>query len=159
MEESKVLLATLVFPTRPHAVLLGYKKRGFGQGKYTGFGGKVEPGETPVECAARELAEESSLRVPAHFLKPAAVLDFIFPYQPAWDMQVHTFLASQWSGEPTESAEMRPEWFDVSAIPFDCMWHDNRFWLPRLLAGETLKASFTFQEDNATVQEIFYGMA
>jgi hypothetical protein len=27
-------------------ILLGYKKRGFGMGKFNGFGGKVEKGET-----------------------------------------------------------------------------------------------------------------
>ena len=34
------------------------KKRGFGEGKWNGFGGKVEVGETIVEAAAREVKEE-----------------------------------------------------------------------------------------------------
>lgn len=34
-------------------VLLGMKKRGFGAGKWNGFGGKVQPGET-IEEAARQ---------------------------------------------------------------------------------------------------------
>ena len=34
------------------------KKRGFGAGKWNGFGGKVEPGETIVEAAVREVKEE-----------------------------------------------------------------------------------------------------
>ena len=34
-------------------VLLGMKKRGFGAGRYNGFGGKVEPGETVKEAAIR----------------------------------------------------------------------------------------------------------
>ena len=34
-------------------VLLGLKKVGFGAGKYTGFGGKVEPGEPVVAAAIR----------------------------------------------------------------------------------------------------------
>ena len=40
-------------------VLLGMKKRGFGVGKWNGFGGKLHANETMVECAARELHEES----------------------------------------------------------------------------------------------------
>lgn len=36
-------------------VLLGLKKKGFGQGYYNGFGGKVEPGETIVQAAEREV--------------------------------------------------------------------------------------------------------
>ena len=35
------------------------KKRGFGVGKWNGFGGKLHANETMVECAARELHEES----------------------------------------------------------------------------------------------------
>ncbi|HBY09281.1 MAG TPA: hypothetical protein DEH22_16440, partial [Chloroflexi bacterium] len=58
--------ATLVLLLKNHPVaevLLGYKKIGFGQGKYTGFGGKVEPGETVAEAALRELTEETSVTV------------------------------------------------------------------------------------------------
>jgi len=38
---------------RERAILLGYKKRGFGAGKWNGFGGKVEIGETVEDAAKR----------------------------------------------------------------------------------------------------------
>lgn len=50
MLNSKLL--TLVLVVQPGRVLLGMKKRGFGAGKWNGFGGKVQPGET-IEDAAR----------------------------------------------------------------------------------------------------------
>lgn len=34
-------------------ILLGYKKRGFGMGKWNGMGGKVEPGESVLDGAIR----------------------------------------------------------------------------------------------------------
>jgi len=37
------------------------KKRGFGVGKWNGFGGKVENGETVFDGAMRELQEECSI--------------------------------------------------------------------------------------------------
>ena len=43
------------------SVLLGMKKRGFGVGKWNGFGGKVENGETVFDGAMRELQEECSI--------------------------------------------------------------------------------------------------
>ena len=54
---------TLVFLRDATRVLLGMKKRGFGVGKWNGFGGKVEPGETVVEAAAREVTEECGYSV------------------------------------------------------------------------------------------------
>ena len=43
-------------------VLLGLKKKGFGQGYYNGFGGKVEPGETIVQAAQREVRGATAAR-------------------------------------------------------------------------------------------------
>ncbi len=43
-------LLTLCIPVREQRVLLGMKKRGFGSGKWNGFGGKVESGETLEEA-------------------------------------------------------------------------------------------------------------
>jgi 8-oxo-dGTP diphosphatase/2-hydroxy-dATP diphosphatase len=50
MPQNKLL--TLAFLLERNRVLLGFKKRGFGMGKWNGFGGKVESGET-IECAAK----------------------------------------------------------------------------------------------------------
>lgn len=57
---------TLVFCRRNNEedqreILLGMKKRGFGAGRWNGFGGKIEEGESVDEAAKRELTEECSL--------------------------------------------------------------------------------------------------
>jgi len=57
MSVNKVL--TLAFVRRHGEILLGYKKRGFGVGKWNGFGGKVETGET-IEDAAKRFCEKFS---------------------------------------------------------------------------------------------------
>ena len=44
---------TLVFVLDESRILLGLKKRGFGCGRWNGFGGKVEAGETIAEAAKR----------------------------------------------------------------------------------------------------------
>ena len=46
-------LLTLLFVLKPGKVLLGYKKRGFGEGRWNGFGGKVQRDETIEEAAVR----------------------------------------------------------------------------------------------------------
>ena len=49
---------------------------------------------------------------------------------------------------------MVPTWFGVTEIPFEQMWQDGRHWLPRILAGERIRAEFTFKEDNETIDEV-----
>lgn len=132
-------------------VLLGYKKTGFGRGKIVALGGHVEPGESPAEAAAREVKEESGVRVAPSALTEAARITFLFPFRPAWDMAVAVFTASDWTGEPGESDEISPAWYHFAELPFDRMWDDGRRWLPRVLAGERLRAVFSFAADNETV--------
>ena len=48
-------------------------------GMITAFGGGAEPGETPVECALRELAEETGIQAQAedlHLLGATSKVDF-----------------------------------------------------------------------------------
>lgn len=147
--------ATLCFLTEgepPRKVLLGFKKRGFGQGKYAGYGGKIEPGESPAQSAARELAEESGISIPPERLRMAGHLSFLFPAKAAWNQTVHIFQAPNPAAVPVETAEMTPTWFALSDIPWQAMWHDNRYWLPAVLEGESVNATFIFKPDNATVE-------
>jgi 8-oxo-dGTP diphosphatase len=132
-------------------VLLGDKKTGLGTGKVVALGGHVEPGESAVEAAAREVKEEAGLCVTPGSLTRAAHITFLFPAHPAWDMTVEIFTAADWAGQPAESDEIRPRWFPVAALPFDRMWQDAAHWLPRVLDGERLLAEFTYADDNEAI--------
>lgn len=132
-------------------MLLGLKKRGFGQGKYVGFGGKIEPGETLIDATLRELHEESGLVADARHLEHFGRVDFCFPAKPSWDVSVEVFLVREWQGEPCESAEMIPQWFAFADIPYDQMWADARHWLLRALTGERMNLEFTYNDDNRTL--------
>lgn len=84
----------------------------------------------------------------------ATHLTFLFPAKPDWSQVVHAFLATRWDGHPVESMEMIPAWFAIDDILFERMWQDVHYWLPRVLAGERIRASFTFKEDNENVDEV-----
>lgn len=151
-----MIQATLcfVFNDNPQPqILLGFKKRGFGQGKYDGFGGKVLQGEDILAAASRELHEESGIIVNPLDLSSYGVITFSFPNKPEWDQEVHIFLAEKWSGIPAESEEMRPAWFPLSQIPYDQMWDDSHLWLPYILSRKTIQASFKMNYDSETVNE------
>ena len=142
---------TLCYVFRPgeggrQQVLLGRKKRGFGAGMIMGLGGKAEPGESEAACAIREAGEEAGIAVDPDSLARRAELSFVFPARPELDAVVIVFFGRRWSGKPRESEEMAPEWFDVGSVPLDQMWDDEAYWLPRVLAGETLAGTITYNE-------------
>lgn len=144
---------TLCFLVKEDKILLAMKKRGFGKGKWNGIGGKVKEGENVEQALVRETFEEIGVK-PMNF-KKVAVLDFLFPEAPEdinWNQQVNVFLVEEWEGEPTESEEMKPQWFSVDKLPFESMWNDDPLWLPRVLKGEILKCEFTFASDQETIK-------
>ncbi len=136
-------------------VLLGRRKRtGLGHGKIVAPGGHVEPGESPAEAAAREVKEESGIHVTPGALTEAAHITFLFPVRLDWDMTVAIFTGATWTGHAAESDEIAPEWFPVAALPYDRMWGDAPHWLPRVLAGERLRATFSYADDNETLASV-----
>ncbi|WP_255771161.1 8-oxo-dGTP diphosphatase [Pseudarthrobacter sulfonivorans] len=149
---------TLCFLTRIESgvfqVLLGTKKTGFGLGKIVGLGGHVEPGESDAEAACREVQEEAGVVVLEADLRDAGVVAFHFPARPEWNMRTRLFVAERWDGEPSESTEIRPEWFDVGSLPVERMWQDAEHWLPRALGGSLLRLTVVLNDDNETVREV-----
>ncbi len=124
-------------------VLLGMKKRGFGAGKWNGFGGKVEGGESIRDAAMRELSEEAGITARAS--EEVGVLRFFYEHE-RLEMEVFVFRITEYEGEPAESEEMRPQWFDADAVPFDSMWLDDPHWLPAVLGGKKVHAIFRFTD-------------
>lgn len=124
-------------------ILLAMKKRGFGSGRWNGVGGKLEPGETMEQATIRECQEEIGI-TPSE-LQKVAVHSFVFP-DGTPDMEVHSYLSRAWQGEPSETEEMAPRWFKVSAIPYADMWEDDIVWLPLVLSGKLLTTVFTFDD-------------
>ncbi len=139
---------TLVLLRREGELLLAMKKRGFGAGKWNGPGGKIEQGERLEQALVREAQEEVGI-TPQHYWR-VAELDFVqdADTDEPWHMYIYAYLCDEWEGEPTESEEMAPRWFALDDLPYDDMWDDDRYWLPRVLAGETLVGRFVFDAND-----------
>lgn len=136
--------ATLIFLRKGNEVLLGMKKRGFGKGKWNGYGGKPENNESIDACAQRELGEECGVFVDIQNLVHRGFLDFYFSENPSWNQRVHLYEILIWEGTPKETEEMVPGWFEEDKIDYSKTWIDDKYWLPKLLQGYEIQASFTF---------------
>jgi 8-oxo-dGTP diphosphatase/2-hydroxy-dATP diphosphatase len=134
-------LLTLCIIHQDSKILLGLKKRGFGAGRWNGFGGKVEQGETIEEAAIREFREESGIKVLKMVKK--GIIDFEFENNPEI-LEVHIFQITEFEGNPEETGEMEPKWFYVDEIPFKQMWSDDIHWLPLFLSGKKFRGKFFF---------------
>lgn len=141
---------TLLFLLRDDEILLAMKKRGFGQGRWNGVGGKIEPGETIEQATARECHEE--IGVQPGKLEKVAYLTFAFPDDTP-DILAHVYTTREWEGEPIETEEMAPQWFALDNIPYQQMWQDDKFWLPHVLAGKKLIGNFVFTQDEVMLPE------
>lgn len=146
----KRTLLTLVLIIRNEQILLGMKKRGFGMGRWNGFGGKVEEGETIEEAAKRETFEECGVTITQ--MEWVGVHEFEFANKLGDILEVHVFRADNWSGEIKETEEMRPQWFTIDAIPYDEMWPDDIHWLPVFLAGKKFRTRFLFGENDTVLE-------
>lgn len=135
--------AVVVFLVDGDQVLLVRNKRGLGQGKIGGPGGKLEATETGEEAARREAWEETGLTVGS--LVPAARLRFGFV--DGYDLEVEAFVASGWTGTLTPCDETEPFWHPLAQLPWSRFWADDALWLPQVLAGHRVDGWFRFDGD------------
>jgi len=144
--------ATLLFILKGEQVLLIRKKRGLGAGKINGPGGKRDPGETSLACAVREVTEELCV-VPKAVEARGRVR---FQFTDGYALDVDIYIATEYEGTPTETAEAVPLWFDINQIPYDEMWADDRLWLARILRGEHVNGRFIFAGDEMLEHDISF---
>ncbi|MFP4642998.1 MAG: 8-oxo-dGTP diphosphatase [Spirochaetales bacterium] len=135
--------AVLCFIRDGEDLLLIEKKRGLGQGKINGPGGRIEPGESAENAAVRETWEEVGL-TPKDLTR---VAELSFQFADGYGLHCTVFFSNSYSGTLRETEEAAPFWCRVSNIPYDRMWADDRHWLPMVLNGARIDGKFTFDGD------------
>ena len=142
--------ATLLFVVKDSRILLIRKKRGMGAGKINGPGGRIEPGESPLEAAVRETREELGVEA----LSPSLRGELRFQFLDGYSLHCSVFLSPDCIGEPIETEEAIPLWTPLDAIPYHEMWADDARWLPGVLEGRTFRGEFVFDSDKMLAQTV-----
>ncbi len=125
-------LATLCYIRKDGKTLMIHRVKKDGDihaGKWNGLGGKLEAGETPEECAVREIREESGLVARSIEMKGFLA----FPgFANDEDWYAFVFVVPDFDGQIGESQEGYLQWIENAKIPDLNLWEGDRIFLPWL---------------------------
>jgi 8-oxo-dGTP diphosphatase len=123
-------------------------------GKWNGLGGKLNPGETPEECAVREIYEESGLK--AHKPKFKGFLTFpAFAKQEDW--YAFVFVVEAFEGELMDSSEEGIlQWVDDAELLELNLWEGDRIFLPWLEQPGFFSGKFVYQNGKLMSHEVVF---
>ena len=96
--------------------------------KWIGVGGHFEKGESPEECLAREVKEETGLTL--HSFDFRGIVTFVSDENPAEYMCL--FTSKDFSGEMIQCNEGQLEWVDKSEVTNLNLWEGDRLFLELL---------------------------
>ncbi len=108
------------------------KENDVNRDKWIGVGGKFLEGESPEECAEREIFEETGLCVKN--LRYRAEIIFECPPHPTEKM--HLFTATEFSGELKECDEGKLEWVEKTKLSELELWEGDYIFLDLLEKNE-----------------------
>jgi len=139
-------LATLCYVRRNGHTLMVHrvkKANDMHAGKWNGLGGKLEPGETPEECAVREIREESGL----HVRNPRLRGVLTFPeFSNDEDWYAFLFVVDDFEGALIDSPEGHLKWVPDDALLDLNLWEGDRIFIPWLDQPGFFSGKFIYKE-------------
>jgi 8-oxo-dGTP diphosphatase len=118
------------------------KQNDYHKGKWNGLGGKFEPGETPEECALREIEEESGLKVKS--IKMKGFITFpLFDEKDDW--YVFLFTADKFEGKLIDSPEGNLKWIPNEKLTEINLWAGDKIFIPWLFSDKFFSAKFNYK--------------
>jgi len=129
------------------------KKNDYHRGKWNGLGGKFEPGESPEECAVREIKEESGL-----IIKNIEMKGFItFPmFDGKEDWYVFLFTADEYEGELIDSNEGNLDWIPNEKLTEINLWEGDKYFIPWIFKEKFFSAKFIYENGNYIRHEVCF---
>lgn len=147
-KELKLLkLATLCYIKKDGKTLMLHrtkKENDMHEGKWVGVGGKIEKGESPEECAVREVFEETGLK--AEELKLRGLLTFP-DFNNSEDWYGYLYVVEKFSGEIIESPEGDLKWVEDSKLFELDMWEGDELFMRWMMEDRMFSAKFVYDEN------------
>ena len=104
------------------------KEKDENKDKWIGVGGKFEPGETPDECAVREVKEETGLTMTDFVLRGLVIF-----VSDVWGLEyMYLYTATKWRGQLVECDEGELVWLDKAELLKKNLWEGDRLFLKAL---------------------------
>jgi 8-oxo-dGTP diphosphatase len=151
-----MILATLCYLHHDgHTLMLHRVKRtdDIHAGKWNGLGGKFEPGESPEDCVAREVCEESGLTIENPRLRGL----LIFPGFKGDDWYVFVFSATDFDGELIGNGEGYLKWIPDEELESLPLWPSDHIFLQWLREEKIFSAKFVYEGEEMKGWEVrFY---
>jgi 8-oxo-dGTP diphosphatase len=129
------------------------KQNDYHEGKWNGLGGKFEQGESPEDCAIREIEEECGLKV-----KSVTMKGFItFPmFDGKEDWYVFLFTANDFTGELIDSNEGNLAWIKNNKLTDLNLWDGDKIFIPWLFNDKYFSAKFNYENGKYINHEVFF---
>jgi 8-oxo-dGTP diphosphatase len=151
-----IKLATLCYVRQAGRTLMLHrvkKANDMHAGKWNGLGGKLEAGETPEECAIREVYEESGLR----WIAPRLCGLISFPqFSRGDDWYTFVFTGDRFTGELIESAEGDLAWVENERLLELNLWPGDRIFMAWLDDPRFFSAKFVYIAGELTKYEVSF---
>jgi 8-oxo-dGTP diphosphatase len=125
-------------------------------GKYNAPGGKLEQGETPKQAMAREVLEETGLRVvKSRKLGFLAFPGFHGDGPDVVDESMHVYLITAWEGELLpESEEGELVWVPADEVLSLPLWEGDKLYFPLVLQGRRFEGALFYRDGKLIRAEI-----
>ncbi len=156
-------LATLCYVKANGRTLMMHrikKKYDMHAGKWNGLGGKFLPGETPEQCAIRELAEESGLNVSNPHLR--GILTFpafqgaAVPPNIGEDWYTFVFVATEFTGELIDCDEGVLAWIADDELLHLNLWEGDKIFLPWLAQDAFFSGQFIYVDGKLSEHSVVF---
>ena len=135
------------------------KEHDYNKDKWIGIGGKFENGESPEDCAIREVREETGLEIAPADLEYCGIVTFVDVSLPdAYTEFMHVFRARKFSGAlKTDCTEGELEWVSIAKLKELPHWQADEIFYDFLAENHPFFSLKCVYKDNKLIETYLGG--